>query len=55
MIFELKTVWEFRKTNGPQPRNIANPAEKCESAFEHALIFIWFVFYLERQTPSVSL
>lgn len=48
MIFELKTVWEFGKTNGPHTRNIANPAGKCESAFEHALIFIWFVFYLGK-------
>lgn len=51
MIFELKTVWEFRKTNGPQPRNIANPAGKCESAFEHALIF-YLVCFLLRKTNT---
>lgn len=44
MIFELKTAWEFGKTSDPHPRNIANPAGNCESAFEHATNFYLVCF-----------
>ena len=52
MIFELKTAWGFGKTSGPRPRNTANPAGKCSSAFEHATNF-YLVCLLLRKDNSL--